>query len=67
MVEKCCNTCARCRFGFPSDPSYDACDYTCNIDGGSFFLFCTHGLTPKEISRKLRSIGRTCKKWKRVI
>lgn len=57
--EKGCNTCGKYRHGFQGDPSWDACDCTCN----GTLLFCTHGMTHKHIYNKLVETGKNCKNW----
>ena len=58
-----CLSCKHQRLGFPSDTSWDACDYTCNEGGFSYKMFCSHGMTTKQIRKKLKEYKPNCKKW----
>lgn len=59
-----CLSCEHQRLGFPSDPSWDACDYTCNDGAFSHRMFCSHGMTTKQIRKKLKEYKPDCDKWK---
>ena len=71
--QKSCWNCQQLRFGGFLD-TFDACDYMCEYEikneNGKIVgdrrsrLFCTHGLTPKQVTQKLRKMGTQCERWK---
>jgi len=63
-LPKSCGNCENRRFGFPSETlTGDACDWTCNLDGNTSNLLCTHYLSDKQVADKLSKMGNKCKRW----
>jgi hypothetical protein len=61
MKESCYN-CVFRSFGWKDDTSWDSCDEVCQIRDVGTILFCIHGMTPTQVTAKLRS--HSCSKWK---
>ena len=61
VVRKTCFNCGSRRFGWKDDTSWDSCDEVCQIGDVGTLLFCIHGMTPKQVTAKLRR--HTCEKW----
>jgi len=59
-----CFNCALRRFGWKDDTSWDSCDEVCQIGDVGTLLFCVHGMTPNQISAKVRR--HSCEKWSKI-
>ena len=62
---KSCYNCASRRFGWKHDTSWDSCDEVCQIGDVGTLLFCIHGMTPQQVTAKLRTLS--CEKWKNLV
>lgn len=61
MSDESCYTCANRRFGWMDDHGWDTCDEVCQIGDIGTLLFCIHGLSPEQVTAKLKEMS--CERW----